>query len=617
MKRQISKLHAFRLLAVLAAVTVILSSAFVGFSASAVAYNGKGTRSDPYLVQTAEQLQGMADNLSAHYKLANTIDLSSIAAFKPIGNLANPFTGSFTCDTDSDGTPKYAIKNLKVYNDAGERYGHRGGTNAGYVDYKEKNSNWEAALFGSAKGATFQNIALIDVNITNTVVGQNRMNNDWSLNPGQDEQAAAALVAIADAITVDNCSASGQISSRSNHCGGLFGNMVNSTVRNSYSTVNVQSSGLWCHGGFYGSGEANTITNCFASGKVDASSSRIGGFTGAGGGTLENCYSTGTVTKGNSFHDSEVDITLKNCVTLSKSADNMKSAGSNANGCLVIDAAGGNQPDFAAASQAQIQSVIDSINSKVKVISNTAKYVPGEVDLSGAQEQTPPAQSGNTQGETDNTPGGTTSANTTSDGTSAAKYTAEELTALAQELNEKAMQQTLTQEDALKGITIKEDYAALDPAEMDKVDDSVVAMFEQIYNESSKVLLSTITEEMEAVNEVTSENAAEIVALWEKYDGLPSAVKEYFDPELVEKLEGLYNEAKDMANVKVVTKEVDATVTRMQTVLIVVLVTVNVLALCGLGVLIYFIVRTLKKLKSTAGVDISSFSTEGTVSNEE
>ena len=611
MKRQMSKMHTLRFLAVWAAVMVMLSSAMVGLHASAVAYNGKGTRSDPYLVQTAEQLQGMASNLSAHYKLANTIDLSSVSAFKPIGNLAKPFTGSFTCDTDGDGTPKYAIKNLKVYNNAGERFGHKGGTNAGYVDYKENNSNWEAALFGSAKGATFQNIALINADVTNTVVGQNRMNNDWSLNPGQDEQAAATLVAIADAVTADNCSASGKVSSRSNHCGGLFGRLLNSTVRNSYSTVNVQSSGLWCHGGFFGSGEGNTITDCFTSGRVDAATSRVGGFTGAGGGKLENCYSTGVVTKGKSFHDAEAEITLKNCVSLSKSADNMKSSGSNAAGCLVIDANGGNQPDFSAGSQAQIDAVIQSINGKVKVIGNPAKYVPGKVDLSGAQEQKPSNPSEQTPGDkTENTISGTAS------DTTAAKYTAEEIMALAQDLNEKAMQQTLTQEDALKGITIKEDYAALDPAEMEKVTPSVVAMFDPVYNECSKVLLSTITEEVEALKKASTDNAADIVALWEKYDGLPTAVKEYFEPDVVEKLEKLYKEAKDMANVKVVTKQVDATVTRLQTVLIVVLVTVNVLALCGLGILIYFIVKSLRRLKSAAGMDISSFSAEGTVNDE-
>ena len=65
------------------------------FSASAVSYIGSGTKADPYLVTNAEQLDGMRNNLSAHYKLAATIDMSSFGNMEPIGFLAKPFTGSF------------------------------------------------------------------------------------------------------------------------------------------------------------------------------------------------------------------------------------------------------------------------------------------------------------------------------------------------------------------------------------------------------------------------------------------------------------------------------------------------------------------------------------------
>ena len=62
-----------------------------GNCVSAARYAGRGTKSDPYLIETAEQLQGMNDNLSAHYKLNNTIDLSGLT-FTPIGHEGNPFT---------------------------------------------------------------------------------------------------------------------------------------------------------------------------------------------------------------------------------------------------------------------------------------------------------------------------------------------------------------------------------------------------------------------------------------------------------------------------------------------------------------------------------------------
>ena len=122
---------------ILVVAIMVVSIPMGAFETRAAAYSGSGTKKDPYLVQTAEQLNGMRDNLSAHYKLANTIDLSSFGKFTPIGYEGERFTGSFTCDTNADGTPKYAIKNLTVYNDSGEKYGHRRESNAGYVDFVE------------------------------------------------------------------------------------------------------------------------------------------------------------------------------------------------------------------------------------------------------------------------------------------------------------------------------------------------------------------------------------------------------------------------------------------------------------------------------------------------
>ena len=46
---------------------IILISSFP-LSAAAVSYSGKGTKSNPYLVETAEQLMGIEGNLSACYK---------------------------------------------------------------------------------------------------------------------------------------------------------------------------------------------------------------------------------------------------------------------------------------------------------------------------------------------------------------------------------------------------------------------------------------------------------------------------------------------------------------------------------------------------------------------
>ena len=80
----------------------------IGPSVSAAGFSGsgKGTAKNPYLVTNAAQIDEMRNNLSATYKLANNIDMSQVASFTPIGKFSAPFTGTFTCDTASDGTPK-------------------------------------------------------------------------------------------------------------------------------------------------------------------------------------------------------------------------------------------------------------------------------------------------------------------------------------------------------------------------------------------------------------------------------------------------------------------------------------------------------------------------------
>jgi len=103
---------------------VIVSFSMLGVSAAKFS-GGSGTRNDPYLIKTADDLYNMRDNLSASYKLAATIDMKGYKTdskyfdkgFVPIGDdSTKPFTGSFTCDLGTDGLPLYAILNLKINN---------------------------------------------------------------------------------------------------------------------------------------------------------------------------------------------------------------------------------------------------------------------------------------------------------------------------------------------------------------------------------------------------------------------------------------------------------------------------------------------------------------------
>ena len=61
---------------------------------AAAAAGGSGTAADPYIIQTAAELQSMQNNLAAYYKLGNDINLQGIS-FTSIGSPSTPFIGSF------------------------------------------------------------------------------------------------------------------------------------------------------------------------------------------------------------------------------------------------------------------------------------------------------------------------------------------------------------------------------------------------------------------------------------------------------------------------------------------------------------------------------------------
>lgn len=312
--------------------------------AKAVSYKGSGTKKDPYLIETAEQLDGMRENLSAFYKLNANINLAGFKSadptprgnfgggFVPIGYIAKPFTGTFTCDTDASGNPKFTISNLSVTNNAGTIYGHKLNDAKSYSDYVKDNSHWEAALFGAANGATISNIKIDNAKIVNTVVGQNQVNNDYSVNPGQGtgELQAAVLIAKCESTAITNCQVSGNVSGAS-FMGGLIGSAKSSKISDCSVKVNINSTALWCTGGVVGSSDKNTITRTSFEGNIVALSCQAGPslFGEVGNCTVTDCYALGTVSGGDAFSCSLSKAKkVTNCFTAGKRTDGSVKYGS-------------------------------------------------------------------------------------------------------------------------------------------------------------------------------------------------------------------------------------------------------------------------------------------------
>ncbi len=341
----------------LAIVLAVLAGYAGGVTVGAVTYEGDGTAASPYLVKTAEQLDGMRNDLTAHYKLAADIDLAGFQGtdptpkknfdgkWVPIGVYGEDksFRGTFTCDVDENGEPLYVIRNLTVVNKAGTIYGHTMNKYQSYVDAKDGECYWEAGLFGTVRGATISNIKIVNADITNTVLGQNQMTNEsaTSIVPCNNQMGTAILVAKAyDNTRISGCSVEGKVTGATNGVGGLAGTMSKSTVENSQGKVTVKGTGLWCCAGFIGIAEDKCkINNCYVYADVDTVASEPAIFATGSTSTYRNCYADGTINNGDTLiQTAAVNRYVFNCFSLGKRTDGKTAGAAEAvNNCYVVD----------------------------------------------------------------------------------------------------------------------------------------------------------------------------------------------------------------------------------------------------------------------------------------
>ena len=172
---------------------------------------------------------------------------------------SNPFTGSF------DGQ-KNSITNLNI--DV-------------TTDYQ--------GMFGNLKGVYYQEATVKDLSLLNCSV------------TGGDY--IGGLIGNIDYYgTVENCNITGTIkggSATGGTTGGIAG-LSRGTVKNSYSAAGVTGISSASTGGLVGQNSNNgVIQNCYSTGSVSGAVSRTGGLVGNNWGAIQSCYSTGDVT-GNS-----------------------------------------------------------------------------------------------------------------------------------------------------------------------------------------------------------------------------------------------------------------------------------------------------------------------------
>lgn len=215
---------------------------------------GNGTLANPYLIETAEQLDLVRYFSANHYSLTKDLNLKplsdkNLTGWIPIGNENTPFTGTF----DGNGN---SISGLFIQQ-----------TLAGVL-----------GLFGVLDGnGEIRNLHLKQVDIT---VGS----------------SSGALVGIQVNGLIENCHSSGAVSAVGGMIGGLVGLQQEGIIVNCSSSCDIISENAQM-GGLVGLSQNGQIQNSFATGYCRSFASEIGGLIGTikEGAQVVNSYATGDV----------------------------------------------------------------------------------------------------------------------------------------------------------------------------------------------------------------------------------------------------------------------------------------------------------------------------------
>jgi len=176
-----------RILVALAWICVLLCCAEAQFA------GGTGSSADPYLIETAEQLDAVRDHLTSHFLQVISLDLSSYTNWVPIGTDADPFTGTYRGESNT-------ITNLTV----------------------DRPDEDYVGLFGYMAGSSW----LRELSLTNvSVVGRNAVGAIAGFYESGSESRA--------------CHVWGSITGAGNNVGGLFG-QFNGILRDCTADVEVE-----------------------------------------------------------------------------------------------------------------------------------------------------------------------------------------------------------------------------------------------------------------------------------------------------------------------------------------------------------------------------------------
>jgi len=254
---------------------------------------GSGTYSDPWLIETPEQLDLVRDYLNDYFLLLNNLDLdvypfNSGNGWEPIGTTNDPFKGHF----NGGGFHIFNLFIDRPFARDNGLFGHMvGGT---LCDVKLKNVFVNGRYkVGSLLGTAFSGTEISNCSAEN-------------IELHIEERFSGGLVGSADDISLYRCSAVGMIYKNAyfdwNFIGGLIGSITSSTTNTGsrvvecFADVDIVSESHNSYGGLIGTMWYKAeIVNSYATGSINANGDRAGGLVGdasLGNGkkSVINCY---------------------------------------------------------------------------------------------------------------------------------------------------------------------------------------------------------------------------------------------------------------------------------------------------------------------------------------
>lgn len=370
------RLLSFKLVAVI--VAGVLFSVLLPRTTYASGYFslGEGTEENPYMVANCSQLQAIANDLDAYYKLLVNIDCDTVN-FVHIGDDITPFVGNF------DGNHKI-IKNLTVDN-----YGLFREINGANIQDLTLDS---LSVSGNVTNGTDGVGSLVGLARTSTISNVHVINSSVSSTSGY----VGGLVGVAYSTTdIQESSFTGTVSGNGALGGFMGAGFSSGSIQNNYSraSIIIGSDPGNSAGGFAAITSNNSTQYNYTVSAIDASSAgfnpTIGGFTGLGGnGIMQNNFAdtpfTSAETSIGDFMGQAAGPTINNNFY----ADHGHGCASNTSsppGCTSVDTSA--QPDYFKNNSSQplsswnFEEIWEEVNGDYPQLMGEAQFSEGTADI--------------------------------------------------------------------------------------------------------------------------------------------------------------------------------------------------------------------------------------------